>query len=451
MLNQMFGWIIVVLCIYTILPTLIVRLFGFGAYKKTRVERSMALTFDDGPDPEYTPLLLDILQRYQVKATFFVLGSKAEKCPELIIRMHREGHLIGVHNYAHWTNAIMTPWRVRKQIKHSVDIIEQIIGEKPVYYRPPWGVINLFDFLLLKQFRLVLWSIIVSDWRSRGGKYKIKQKLLANLRDGAVIVLHDSGQTFGANQDAPFYMLEALGEFIEETVSKGYSFLRIDETLWLEGRVRHVQLSFFKRILVSIWLKWESLFHILFHLQPIDPENKLLYGRICIYHGKTLLLQDGEEIRKGDAVMELHFNNEMLFHMNSDSRSMVQLAVQMIHAVRQLLPKLVIRMTTDPLFTDIKGVFAITMIHRGTKQLGFSVLDIQKGVFFSLTRLYLRVLLFIMHPKGMQRLGVKTELLTPKILAISTKELKKRYLVGETIITEQNVPISPSYVTIGQL
>ncbi|MEK3848274.1 polysaccharide deacetylase family protein [Paenibacillus peoriae] len=228
-MKQTFIILISALLVYTIIPTLIIRLFGIGVYKRGTGEQPIALTFDDGPDPEFTPLLLDLLKKYNIKSTFFVLGRKAEKYPDLIQRMHNEGHLVGIHNYVHWSNALMSPKRVREQVNKTANVINRIIGEKAFYYRPPWGVINLFDFFLMKQFRMILWSVIVGDWKSSGGKQKIKQRLLSKLRGGAVIVLHDSGQTFGADRDAPAYMLEALNEFIIEALYTGYCFQRVDE------------------------------------------------------------------------------------------------------------------------------------------------------------------------------------------------------------------------------
>ncbi|MBE1443684.1 polysaccharide deacetylase family protein [Paenibacillus sp. OAS669] len=424
-----FVWMVVlVLALYTIIPTLLVRLFGWGAYRKGNADRTVFLTFDDGPDPDYTPRLLDLLKRYQIRATFFVLGSKAVQYPELIMRMKEEGHLVGIHNYSHWTNAFMTPRRVRRQLNHAVGAIESITGEKPVYYRPPWGIINLFDFLLLKDFRLVLWSLIVGDWRSRGGTVKIKHRLLSRFKDGAVIVLHDSGQTIGANSDAPEYMLQALHAFIEEMQRKQVTFHTVDEIGWSNEQMD--SLSWYKRLPLSLWLKWEGLYHSWFELEPVDPDNRLLYYRVCTYHGKRIALPDGEEIRKGDRVIELHFNNEMMFRIAMDTRSMMQLAVQLVRAVQQIMPKMTERFMNDETTKDVKGIYGITMINRGPKQLGFTVTDLPRGIFFVLTKLYLRTLLVVVHPQGKKRLEIKKELLTPKILAISTKELQKRYSVS---------------------
>jgi peptidoglycan/xylan/chitin deacetylase (PgdA/CDA1 family) len=226
----MFWVLFVFVNIYTIIPTIAIRMFGLGAYKG-QDGQGIALTFDDGPDPEFTPQLLDLLDQYHIKATFFVLGSKAEQHPDLIRRIHNEGHLVGIHNYSHQTNALMSPWKVRLQLQHAVRTIENITGTTPLHYRPPWGVFNVFDLLLFNRFRVVLWSLIVGDWVSTGSAEKIKDRLLYKYKDGDIIVLHDSGDTLGADEDAPSYMLQALQVFLDQTNKQGYEFLRIDEKL----------------------------------------------------------------------------------------------------------------------------------------------------------------------------------------------------------------------------
>lgn len=215
---------------YAWIPTLIVRLLRVGVADKDMVQPSLALTFDDGPDPEYTPLVLDLLQKYGVKATFFVLGEHAAEHPALIRRMKEDGHMIGIHNYVHRSNAILTPWGVRRQVRETARIVEEITGEQPHYYRPPWGVVNVFDIIRVRfPYKLVLWSVMVGDWKSKGGADRIRSRLLSKVRNGAVIVLHDSGHTFGADEDAPGYMLDALQDFIILARRKGYRFLRMDE------------------------------------------------------------------------------------------------------------------------------------------------------------------------------------------------------------------------------
>ncbi|MDU0202972.1 polysaccharide deacetylase family protein [Paenibacillus sp. MAH-36] len=442
-LHTLLWGIFIVLLLYTILPTIIVRLLCLWVYKKKVSKEGIALTFDDGPDPEFTPQLLDLLSKYQIKAAFFVLGSKAEKYPDIILRIHHEGHLIGIHNYVHWTNAFMTPKTVRKQLNDSVEAIEKIIGVKPIYYRPPWGIINVFDLFLVKQYRLVLWSLMVKDWRSRGGKNRIRSTLLAKLQMNHIIVLHDSGQTFGANRDAPHHMLKALEDFIEICKQRNFPFLPIDTYLQLLQFKKRKPSGLVKKCLVFIWLKWERMFNWLFNIRPIDVNNQIFNSRVVKYHGKTIHLGSGEELTSGDLVVELHFNNEKLHQLITESTSMFQLAVKMKHDVQSFLPTLAQRIHSMP--EKVKAIYGITMIHRGSRQLGFTVTELPKGLFSRFTQIYLKTLLYVLHPNGRDRLKLKSELLSPRIATISTEELYKKYAV-----TAEPMPISEHAISISQ-
>lgn len=412
--------------VYTLVPWVVTRIFSIGVFRKGSAGNRIALTFDDGPDPEYTPLLLDLLKKHDVKATFFVLGAQAERHPDLIERIHREGHQIGIHNYSHKSNWLMSPWSVRRhQVERSADIVSSITGSKPAYYRPPWGILNFFDLFTLKSYQIVLWSVMPKDWRSRIARKKLKSRLEARIREGSVILLHDSGQTFGADHDAPAHMLTALDDVIAAMVQKGLIPVRVDELLEQSAEYR---LGLFKRVLVSIWMGWEWCFVKLFRVKPIDSMNPLLKIRIREYQGRQAIpLPDGEQIRKGDRVAELHLDNYTLYQLGLHSRSPVQLATQLIRQTRLLMPEIGKLMLTDPLYRDVKGLYAITMIHRGSRQLGFTVVDLPNGLFARVTRTYLRLLLYVVHPNGKERLKEKTALLEPKIVAISKNELKLRY------------------------
>jgi hypothetical protein len=184
-----------------------------------------------------------------------------------------------------------------------------------------------------------------------------------------------------------------------------------------------------KRVLVSLWLKWEQLFHALFGVKLIDPDNQLLYYRICRYRGKPIVFKDEEKIDTGDRVVELHLNNRMLFHMAARSRSMVQLAAQLIHLFKQLLPQITDMIVHDPDCREVKGIYGVTMIHYGGEQLGFTLKDLPQGWFSILTRFYLKLLLYVLHPEGKDRIKTKKNALTPKIVAMSTKELLQKYPV----------------------
>jgi peptidoglycan-N-acetylglucosamine deacetylase len=220
---------ILILATYMIIPFIITRGLGFGVLKKKTDSSKIAFTFDDGPNPIYTPQLLDLLKKWDIKATFFVLGSKAEKYPELILRIHNEGHLIGIHNYVHRSNWLMFPWTIRRQLKKSSLAIEKVTGIRPIYYRPPWGLLNFFDFFLIKNYKIIHWSVMAEDWRSRGGSEKIKNRLIKKIKSGEIILLHDCGETMGADADAPMNTILALREIFNEMENVRLSCVRIDE------------------------------------------------------------------------------------------------------------------------------------------------------------------------------------------------------------------------------
>lgn len=412
---------------YMLVPWILTRIFGIGVIRRGSAAKQAALTFDDGPDPKYTPKLLNLLNKYQIKATFFVLGRKAEQHPELIRRMYKEGHQIGIHNYTHSSNWLLTPWNVRhRQVRRTSDIIESITGVRPSYYRPPWGIINLFDFLLRKQYKIVLWSSMGRDWSSSVGKNKLKSILINQTKDGSIVLLHDSGETIGADRDAPAYMLPALEEAIIELKKRDMQFIRVDE---MAIEPVSVKLGAMKRLLIAVWMLWERCFVKLFRVIPIDSNNPLLKLRVREYLGShPISLEDGEQIRKGDLIAELHFDNQLLFNLGVDSRSSVHLAIQIIRRTELLMPQIRKLLESDPEFKGVKGLYGISLIHRGSKQLGFTVLDLPKGLFARMTRYYLRFLLYIIHPQGKDRLKSKPELLVPKIIAISKKELMNRYI-----------------------
>ncbi|MGJ7913039.1 polysaccharide deacetylase family protein [Neobacillus sp. LXY-1] len=219
----------IILIFYWFVPYLITRVFGIGVIKRKGSSTEVAFTFDDGPNPVYTPQILDLLKRHQIKATFFVLGSKAEKYPEIIKRIYDEGHLLGIHNFVHRANWGMSPWKVRRDLEKSAFIIEKITEERPIYYRPPWGLLNLFDLFLLKKYKIILWSVMAEDWRSNGGSEKVKNRLLHQIKKGDVVLLHDCGTTWGADEDAPMNTIMALNDVFNELSKMGISCVRIDE------------------------------------------------------------------------------------------------------------------------------------------------------------------------------------------------------------------------------
>jgi peptidoglycan/xylan/chitin deacetylase (PgdA/CDA1 family) len=214
--------------LYSLFPALLSRIAGVGVLRSVPSEGAMALTFDDGPHPVYTPKLLDLLQEHGVKATFFLVGTQAEKHPELVRRMHREGHTIGIHGYRHTLHWMKMPWTVSRDAERTAGIIEGLTGARPRLFRPPWGLLNLLDYLVLRKYRIVLWSCIPGDWRKQHPD-RLWRRLSRHIRPGAVIVLHDSDLTPGAEQGAPLVMLKSLRRLLQESSQQSLHWARVDE------------------------------------------------------------------------------------------------------------------------------------------------------------------------------------------------------------------------------
>ena len=185
-------------------------------------EKAIALTFDDGPS-DYTEELLDGLKRYNAKASFFVLGSKAEKKTDVIRRISSEGHLIGNHTYDHIRLPLHSLEECEESIGKTFNIIENITGERSMYFRAPYGDVNFYQ---LKKLDVVFvsWSFSTYDWQDRSADY-IYNRIMKKASDGDIILLHDTKKE----------TVEAVLRAIPELQEQGYQFVRVDELLARNG------------------------------------------------------------------------------------------------------------------------------------------------------------------------------------------------------------------------
>lgn len=437
-------WLFYISTLYAFIPGLITRIFGFRVFKHGISQKEFALTFDDGPDPKYTPQLLDLLKRHGAKGTFFLVGSNAEKYPELIKRIHEEGHLIGTHNYVHKTNWLMGPAAVKKQIQKTNKIIFDVTGVHSTYYRPPWGIVNLFDFANRGNTQIVLWSAMFGDWRLKVGAERLTKRMMKKLRGGEVFLLHDCGATLGANVGAPAEMLTALERVLTEADRRGLRSIRIDELIQVTEEARRkgkpaeaaapkakgrapAKVSWLKRSIVALWLLWEKIFHVVFQLKTPNPEDPIFHFRIRPYHGEPVAMNDGKALKPGDQVMELHFDNKKLYEIGTRSRTTVQLAIQMIRGVEKTLPLLAKYVIDHPELSEVKALYGVSMINRGPEQFGFIITDLPRGWFASSTKIYLKLLMSVIHPAGTSRLKEQPQELVPKMIVMPMDVLLERF------------------------
>lgn len=200
------------------------RLFG-RALTAPKRPGELALTFDDGPNATWTPRLLDILARHDVRATFFLLGGRAEAEPELVRRTAAAGHLIGNHSWSHPNMARSPSGRIGQELKRTQDVLEQIVGAPAIYFRPPYGARRPAVFRIARELGLnvVLWNAMTSDWIEPSAERiaeQLTQMIEGQRRRGraANIVLHDGGHRDpGANRQPSVTAAEKLIERYKAT------------------------------------------------------------------------------------------------------------------------------------------------------------------------------------------------------------------------------------------
>lgn len=181
--------------------------------------KKVALTFDDGPNPDYTPQMLEVLKDKNVKATFFLLGQEVEKYPDIVKQIYEDGHIIGNHSYKHEQLNGLSDEQACYQVQRTNQLIYDITGEYPQYFRPPFGIFkeNLECQVNMIQ---VLWNVDPLDW-SVQNHTKIVNKVVTKAKENAIILMHDGYAT----------SVSAAIEIIDKLQKEGYDFVTVDEVI----------------------------------------------------------------------------------------------------------------------------------------------------------------------------------------------------------------------------
>ena len=174
-------------------PNAFFRLFPKIIWKDLSRNDQIYLTFDDGPDPIFTPKILTILEKERAKASFFVVGEKALKYPVIIQQMNQSGHTIGIHSFEHKRLFYQPKAYIHEQLSKSKFIVEQIIGKTVRYFRPPYGVFSprLIQVCQELDLELVLWSVMSYDFDVRISDKSILKLIETKTTGGDIIVFHD--------------------------------------------------------------------------------------------------------------------------------------------------------------------------------------------------------------------------------------------------------------------
>jgi peptidoglycan/xylan/chitin deacetylase (PgdA/CDA1 family) len=194
--------------------------------KRIMAEKKMvALTFDDGPDSTYDEQILEILNRYNLKATFFMVGINVIAYTEVARLIDGEGHAIGCHSYNHPNMASMTKEAAfKEQIERNQAIFGSVLGKKPAFFRPPYGAITneQIRYFSEKGIITVFWTVDAGDWDTENSTpNSIKKKVIENVHENAIVLMH-SGRTS---------TLKALPEIVEALQHRCFHFCTIPRLL----------------------------------------------------------------------------------------------------------------------------------------------------------------------------------------------------------------------------
>jgi len=188
--------------------------------------RFVALTFDDGPHPELTPRLLDILRQNGVRATFYVIGRNVEMYPEIARRIVAEGHEIANHSWSHPRLTALGSSRLQSELSKTSEIIQRTTGRRPTNMRPPYGAINdgvRQTILRDHGMDVIMWSVDPLDWK-RPGAQVVRRRLVEGATPGGILLAHDIHPG----------TIEAMPGTISDLKAKGYGFATVSQLLALQ-------------------------------------------------------------------------------------------------------------------------------------------------------------------------------------------------------------------------
>lgn len=221
-----------VVFIYAGIPLLYGRCARILLKQKAKKSNALVLTFDDGPGSKLTPRILELLDEYNVKATFFLLGKNIPGREQIVRQIAARGHQIGSHGYDHLHYWKASPFRTVRDIKRGWNAIDTALGTSRGFYpfRPPYGKLNLICLFYLWMHRVlvVYWSLVSGDTYSPNKRDIKRSALLTKKTGGAVTLAHDFDRS---NDEVDGFVLESLSSTLEVAKEEGMSIMTVSELL----------------------------------------------------------------------------------------------------------------------------------------------------------------------------------------------------------------------------
>ncbi len=193
-------------------------------------EEKVVLTFDDGPNLRFTPQILHILRKKGVRAHFFFIGRNVEKYPEIARQAVEDGHIIGNHTYQHNGLYLLSAKQMKEELQRCNEVIEEVCGVVPKYFRPPRGLYNRNLLKVCGQLgmKMVLWSKSSVDWHPRIRAKVICKRVVRRISPGDILLFHDGGNLLGPDGGNRLTTVRSLPLIIEVIRSKGLDFTTLD-------------------------------------------------------------------------------------------------------------------------------------------------------------------------------------------------------------------------------
>ena len=193
-------------------PSLTKYLFPSLVWKKNTDQKKIWITFDDGPNEKVTPYLINVLEKFDIKATFFIIGNQAKKYPELVKLIINNGHKIGNHSFSHLNGFSTNNNKYLEDVEQAKKYIDSDI------FRPPYGKITPFQIKKLKKdFKIIMWDIMSWDFKENIYPNKIYKNVIDNVENGSIILFHNNLKSYNNLKNSLEIILEKLKD-------KGYQF-----------------------------------------------------------------------------------------------------------------------------------------------------------------------------------------------------------------------------------
>jgi peptidoglycan-N-acetylglucosamine deacetylase len=381
-------------------------------------QRAVALTFDDGPDPMFTPRVLDILAQFGAQATFFVIGKRAEQHPEIIRAIAKAGHEVGNHTYGHRPLWLLSPGQTRQEIDRGAHVLTTILGRPPRYLRPPWGQFNWPSIRHSShvQQQRILWSLRGEGWLPLARPETIARIVRRRLHPGAIIDLHD-GAGLG---HSPVHLTAALPDMLRLIGERGY------RCLTLSGLLATAPTATFSTTLASrLWDGYEQAWNRWFNVQRLGQETILALGP-AVHHGPLLILRDGTVIHPDAQIGELHLDRARIAYLH---RTVAQrhLGLALRRELERTLQRLAQMVVEHPHLHQLQVFRSTTLFWREATRLGFEIGVDDLGWQQTFLCWYQQLLLARDHPIGCRRLQGRCW--EARTVWLSRQELLRRYAV----------------------